>query len=104
MVITKDWNPGILRFIKFGTLVYGLDLVRVVEVRWDKAGTEPAEAYTVVCTNMNINTGLQGYGKHTRNISLWLHFGMLLLYYDTKICITSHYWTIVHVHLENKYC
>jgi hypothetical protein len=54
--------------MNFDTLVYGLDLVRVVEVRWDKAGTEPAEAYTADCTNVNINAGIQGYGKHTRNI------------------------------------
>jgi len=40
--------------------------VWVVEVRRDKAGTEPAEAYTFVCINVNVNAGLQGYGKHTK--------------------------------------
>lgn len=44
-------------------------IIWVVEVRWNKAGTEPAEAYTVVCTNVNIIAGLQGYGKQTRKIS-----------------------------------
>jgi hypothetical protein len=61
MVITKDWNPEIHDLWD--------PIIWVVEVRWDKAGTEPAEAYTVVCINVNVNAELQGYGKHTRKIS-----------------------------------
>jgi len=68
--------------------------VWVVEVRWDKAGTEPAEAYTVVCTNVNINAGLQGYGKHTRKTSLWTNSDTLLLYHDKK---NFHYVTLLNM-------
>lgn len=81
----KPWNIEIRYFWD--------PIVWVVEVRWDKADTEPAQAYAVVCINVNVNAGLQGYGKHTIKISLWINSDKLLLHNDKK---NFHYVTLLN--------
>jgi len=53
--VRSPYRAGSLKTAAGELAKYNSDLVVVQEVKWDEGGSQPADEYTFICGNANVN-------------------------------------------------